>query len=222
MADFRIYQGMDSSEFLAHYGVGHLQGGHSGRYPYGSGKKNKSVFVSGSSKTQDPDSAYYRANLPKAVSSELDRRMKNGDKILVGDAPGIDRQVQDYLNKANYNNVEIYGPGKSVRYQANSKWKSNPIDAPEFEEGSKEWLAKKDKAMSDAADEGLAIILDEGAKATRKNIERLLADNKPVQVYELNKASDALDKWLDFYGDYTLKDIKDKRNGKIQKETSSR
>lgn len=37
--DFRLYQGMDTSEFLAHYGKGHLDGGNSGRYPYGSGKR---------------------------------------------------------------------------------------------------------------------------------------------------------------------------------------
>lgn len=37
--DFRLYQGMDLSEFLAHYGRGHEHGGHSGRYPYGSGKR---------------------------------------------------------------------------------------------------------------------------------------------------------------------------------------
>lgn len=37
MNDFREYQGVDfSQEFLAHYGKGHLQGGHSGRYPWGS------------------------------------------------------------------------------------------------------------------------------------------------------------------------------------------
>lgn len=36
MADFRDYIGMDASAFLMHYGVGNLNGGHSGRYPYGS------------------------------------------------------------------------------------------------------------------------------------------------------------------------------------------
>ena len=37
MADFREYCGVDFSyEFLAHYGKGHLDGGRSGRYPYGS------------------------------------------------------------------------------------------------------------------------------------------------------------------------------------------
>ena len=45
----------------------------------------------------------------------------------------------------NYDNVEVYSPGTKVRYTANKKWKSNLVDAPEFEPGSPEWLAKKDK-----------------------------------------------------------------------------
>lgn len=199
MNDFRSY--------LAHYGVSKRNGAKigSGRYPLGSGKKT--VFVSGSSKTQDESSEYYRKKLPKAIRSKLNDKMRRGDKIVVGDAPGIDRQVQDYLNAKEYSNVEIYGPGKKVRYTANSKWKTNPIDAPEFEEGSKEWLAKKDIVMSTIADEGIAVILDEGAKATRKNIERMLSSGKPVSVYELNKASKELDRWLDKYGDIVLDDF---------------
>lgn len=157
--------------------------------------KKNSVFVSGSSKTQDESSQFYRAKLPKGVRKELDRHMQNEDRILVGDAPGIDRQVQEYLNDAGYEDVEVYGPGKAVRYSANEKWKTHPIDAPEFEEGSKEWLAKKDKAMSDAANEGLAIVIKNGAKATRKNVERLLDDNKSVKLFELGP--DGIDKWID-------------------------
>ena len=94
------------------------------------------------------------------------------------------------------NNVEIYGPGKQVRYTANKKWKTNPIDAPEFEEGSAEWLRKKDIAMTNAADRGLAVILDEGAKATRNNVERLRNQNKTVDVYELNKKGKKKDRWV--------------------------
>lgn len=206
--DFRLYQGMDASEFLAHYGVGHLQGGHSGRYKWGSGKNpkqregsGKRVFVSGSSKTQDKESGYYRRKLPKAVRQELDAKMKNGDTILVGDAPGIDRQVQDYLKKKKYKNVEVYGPGsEDVRYQADKRWKTNLVDDPDHEQGSSEWLAAKDKAMSDTADEGIAVILDKGAKATRNNIARLMDDDKQVSVYELNKVHKMFDKWINDNG----------------------
>ena len=79
------------------------------------GKNKETLFISGSSKTQDKESGYYRKNLPKEVSKEIKKSMKAKDKIIVGDAPGIDRQVQDYLNKKNYKDVEIYGPGKQVR-----------------------------------------------------------------------------------------------------------
>lgn len=160
------------------------------------GKKHRSkraVFVSGSSKTESPDSPYYRKKLPKDITDVLDRYMNDKVKFIVGDAPGIDRQVQRYLNDKKYKDVDIYGPGKQVRYTANKDWKTHPIDAPEFEEGSKEWLAKKDIAMEKASTEGFAVILDEGASATRKNISRLIENNKDVKVYQLNQ--DGSDAW---------------------------
>lgn len=151
------------------------------------------LFVSGSSKTQDVDSAYHRANLPKPVTNELDKAIKADKKIVVGDAPGVDRQVQDYLAKKQYSNVEVYSPGKECRYIANDKWTNHKVDSI-FTPGSKVWLAVKDIAMTDAATEGLSIILDEGANATRRNVERLIEQNKYVKVYQLNKSGN--DEWI--------------------------
>ncbi len=159
-------------------------------------RRQRAVFVSGSSKTETKDSPYYRKKLPKEIRNVLDQYMNAKAKFIVGDAPGIDRQVQRYLNKKGYKNVDIYGPGKQVRYTANKKWRTHPIDAPEFEEGSKEWLAKKDIAMEKASTEGIAVVLDEGAKATRKNVDRLIDNNKNVMVYQLNK--DIPDSWIDY------------------------
>lgn len=156
--------------------------------------KPKKVFVSGSSKTQDTESGYYREKLPKQVRTQLKEIMKRNKTILVGDAPGIDRQVQDFINSMGYKKVEVYGPGKEVRYTANKKWKTNPIDAPEFEEYSPEWLRAKDIAMTNEATEGLAVILDEGAKATHNNVERLQSQNKKVKVFQLNKTGK--DSWV--------------------------
>lgn len=193
------------NSFIAHYGIKGQKYGvrrfqnedrtwtDAGKFRYGRGK-TETLFVSGSSKTQDPESKYYRKDLPKEIQNELDSSMKRKEKIVVGDAPGIDRQVQDYLNAKNYRNVEVYGPGKQVRYSANQKWKTNPIDDPEHEPYSPEWLRKKDEFMTDVATKGLAVILDEGSKATKNNVQRLLKQNKSVLVFQLNQ--DHRDNWV--------------------------
>lgn len=195
---------MEMNNELYHYGILWQKWGVR-RYqnPDGSltelGRKRykKTVFVSGSSKTQDPESGYYRKKLPKPVRKEIDEYAKGQSKFVVGDAPGIDRQVQDYLHKKGYSNVEVYGPGKQVRYTADEKWKTNPIDNPNAEVGSKEWLAAKDIVMSNVSDVGIAVVLDEGAKATRKNVERLVDSGKDVMMYELSKHNSRWDQKLD-------------------------
>lgn len=166
----------NGSSFLMHYNHNHDKLGRFAR---------STLFVSGSSKTQNKDSEYYRRKLPKQVRKELKEAMRNGDKIIVGDAPGVDRQVQDYLEAKGYKDVEVYGPGKQVRYSANPNWKTNPVDS-KYPEGSKEWLAEKDKVMSKLADKGLAVILDEGSRATRNNIDRLSSEGKDVSVFQLS------------------------------------
>ena len=173
-------------------------------------KKNPkgTVFISGSSKTQFDDSPYYKRELPKPIQNKINQYMKQGKTILVGDAPGIDRQVQDYLNDHDYKDVEVYSPGTEVRYNANPEWKTNTVNVPNAEMNSGEWLAGKDKAMSERADEGLAIVLDNGSKATRNNIERLEDQNKNCDVYQLNE--DGSENWskLGPFDAETLKSIK--------------
>lgn len=179
---------MHSDDELLHYGV---LGMHWGIRK----DPNYTVFVSGSSKTETKGNPYYRKRLSREIRKDLKKHMRRKHKIIVGDAPGIDRQTQNYLKKKRYKNVEVYGPGKKVRYKANKKWVDHAIDAPKYEPMSPEWLRQKDIAMTKAADEGLSVILDEGAKATRNNIDRLISQNKEVKVYELNKNKKD-DKWV--------------------------
>lgn len=171
--------------YLIHYNKNHDP--KTGRFTY-------TTFISGSSKTQNQESPYYRKELPKTIRTKIDSYMKSGDKIIVGDAPGIDRQVQDYLNKKNYKNVEVYGPGKKVRYSANSKWKTKTVDSGKYKPDTDEWRAEKDILMSKIADRGLAIVLENGgAGATRDNVQRLIDAHKDVYVYELSTKGD---KWI--------------------------
>ena len=198
MSDFYEYN------FLCHHGILGMKWGirryqnkdgsltAAGRARYGSGNK---VFVSGSSKTQDKTSGYYRKKLPDNIKSSLDSKMKNGDTILVGDAPGIDRQVQDYLKKNNYKHVTVYATGDAPRYSANKKWETKLVDGGGFEPGTPEFNRQKDIAMTNDANEGIAVILDKGgAKATRNNIDRMNEQYKYVNVFELG--SDGKDRVL--------------------------
>lgn len=150
------------------------------------GSSGQKLFVSGSSKTQNRESPYFRRRLPKYVRTELKRAIKNGDSIIVGDAPGIDRQVQDYLKKKRYSVVDVYGPGKKVRYSADPSWKTHPINS-KYKEGSEKWLAVKDRAMTKDSTKGLAVILDEGSSATKNNILRMQKAQKPMKIWELRK-----------------------------------
>lgn len=155
-----------------------------GRQRYGSGKK---VFISGSSKTQDKKSGYYRKNLPDNIKSAIDDKMKNGDTILVGDAPGIDSQVQDYLKKNKYKHVTVYATGDEPRYLANKKWDTKLVDSGGNEPGTPEYNRQKDIAMTNDADSGIAVVLDKGgAKATRNNVDRLVEQNKDVSIYQID------------------------------------
>lgn len=160
------------------------------------GKKRRSqrVFVSGSSKTQDNTSNYFR-ELPDEVKGVLKDYMNKKVKFLVGDAPGIDRQVQDFLKENNYKHVTVYGPGTQIRYKSNPDWKHKLYNS-KYEPGSSEWLAKKDKAMQRSATEGLAITLDEGSKATKENVRVLKERNKPVKVFQLSKKGKEYDSWI--------------------------
>lgn len=192
-------------DYLAHHGILGQKWGIR-RFQTSDGKltpegrkrySGETLFVSGSSKTQNKETGFYRRNLPSGVRKELKKSMKSGDKIIVGDAPGVDRQVQDYLNKKKYKNVEVYGPGnKEVRYNANKKWKTNLVDAPQYKEGTDEWRAQKDIVMSNKATKGLAVVIENGAQATRNNIERLKKSGKDVSVYELSGKTWLLDKHL--------------------------
>lgn len=172
----------NDQNYLLHYGIPGMKWGvRKSRPKISSGV----LFISGSSKTQDKSSPYYQRKLPRKVRKAIKQSIKAKDTIIVGDAPGIDRQTQLYLNKKRYKNVEIYGPGTKVRYSVNAQWKTHPINDQDHAPMSPEWLAKKDKAMTDRATKGLAVILNEGSKATRNNIQRLASQGKQSVVYEL-------------------------------------
>ena len=152
--------------YIIHYGVGHLHGGHSGRYPWGSGDK---VFVSGASKTE---------KMPRQAKRDIKNAVKSGSEILVGDAPGIDTAVQNFIKK--YRNVSVYTIFDEPRYLANKNWSVKKIKGDDN--------SMKDIAMTNDSTSGIAIPIEGRSKATRNNIQRLIDQNKNVKVYEIKES----------------------------------
>lgn len=159
------------------------------------------VFISGTSKLQDKSSTYYRSGLPKPVKDEIDGYIRDKKKIIVGDAPGLDTAVQEYLAERGYKKVVVYGTDYTRANKGN--WKEHISDGSKYEEGSKEWHAVKDRDMQKDSMEGLAVILEKGgAGATRNNVKSLVEQNKKVKIYELRGTEvENLDRWVDSLDD---------------------
>ncbi len=101
----------------------------------------------------------------KSLSSEAIQRINNimelGFEILVGDAYGVDAQVQRYLKSRNYPHVTVYHTG--YRPRNNAGFMCVKVA------GS---YTQRDEFMCDSADYGLAI-WDGSSPGTKRNIERL-------------------------------------------------
>jgi len=162
----------------------------------GKQRRRRNVFISGSVKTGFEDSGYYRKELPATIRKQIDKHISKNHNIIVGEAPGIDSQVQDYLKANNYANVKVYTSYKQPRYKADADWETINVDTKGHSEGTKEFLREKDIAMTTDADEGLSVILENGgAGATRNNVIRLIEQKKKVKVYML-KSDQQADEWV--------------------------
>lgn len=173
--DYRLY--------LCHHGIKGQKWGVKNGPPYPIGSSPRKVFISGTSKIKLKDSGYYRKSLPKEITSKIDSYMKDNNHILIGDAPGIDTEVQKYLAKKGYRNVTVYtiseGKPRSYWDDGHLGWGIKNVKGTE--------QVDKDKAMSKDAHTGFAVILEDGAKATRNNIDRMRKDDKDVEVFTLFK-----------------------------------
>lgn len=173
--DYRLY--------LCHHGIKGQKWGIKHGPPYPIGSSPRKVFISGTSKIKLKDSGYYRKSLPKEITSKIDSYMKDNNHILIGDAPGIDTEVQKYLAKKGYRNVTVYtiSEGKPRAYwdDGHLGWGIKNVKGTE--------QVDKDKAMSKDAHTGFAVILEDGSKATRDNINRLKDQDKDVDIFQLSK-----------------------------------
>lgn len=115
--------------------------------------------------------------------------------VLIGDANGVDKAVQQYYHDLSYDNIVVYVTGDVARNNIGN-WPIQAVPAP-VKTKSFAYYAEKDKAMSDNADYGF-MIWNGISKGTLNNIMNLITSKKKVLVYFIpNEAFtyiDSLDK----------------------------
>lgn len=118
--------------------------------------------------------------LNKAIKDRIDNIIQNEYTVLVGDANGADKSVQNYLFDKKYENVLVFCMGDKCRNNIGS-WQTKSIKAS----GSKKdfsYYSIKDLEMARAADYGF-MIWDAKSNGTLNNIVNLLKENKKTLLY---------------------------------------
>jgi len=122
------------------------------------------------------------SRLDAEVKRYIDRMIENRQHVLVGDANGADKAVQEYLRSKGYDLVEVFCSGDSCRNNRGG-WPTRTVPVPK--NGKRKgfsFYATKDRAMADEATVGL-MLWDCKSFGTAMNVLRLIQRNKKVMVY---------------------------------------
>jgi hypothetical protein len=136
------------------------------------------IFISGSISIN---------NLDKTVIEKLNSIMHNKHAVLMGDAFGVDINVQKYFYRNNYINIVIYYAGDKIRNNIGN-WKTKQIINLNNLKG-RELYTLKDIEMARDADFGF-MIWDGKSKGTKNNIKNMLEQNKKFYIYINGKLYD--------------------------------
>ena len=128
------------------------------------------VFISGSRDIKTFD---------ERVLDVLYDELNASANILVGDADGVDAELQKFCRKHDYKNVTVYAANGKARNNSGFPVKNILTDKNMF---YKNFFIQKDIAMTDSADFGI-VIWDGKSKGSLNNINRLVQQNKPCHVY---------------------------------------
>lgn len=131
----------------------------------------KKVFIGGSRKI---------SRLNDAMRKRLDQIIENQLQVLLGDANGADKAVQEYFATRTYQNVLIFCSAGVCRNNL-GPWEVKSIKPPHSRRDF-EFFTAKDAAMASEADVGL-MLWDGESSGTVVNAVRLITSGKPVVVY---------------------------------------
>jgi hypothetical protein len=149
------------------------------------------VFIGGSRKI---------SRLSSEVHQRLDEILTKHLPIVIGDAPGVDKTVQQYLHAKGYRDIEVFCSGTRCRNNV-GVWPIRQV-AVNSSRRDFDFYATKDLCMAQEAFSGL-MIWDGESAGTLMNVSRLIKQNKKVVILEVPKrASHELkseSEWNDFF-----------------------
>jgi len=119
-------------------------------------------------------------SLSSDVQARLDNIVQQEFTVLVGDANGIDRTVQQHLLGQAYRQVLVYCAGARCRNNL-GQWETHHV-APPHATKDFDYYAAKDTEMAVAADYGCMIWNGKSA-GTLRNVLNLLQRSKTTLVY---------------------------------------
>jgi hypothetical protein len=133
------------------------------------------VFIGGSRRT---------SRLNSEVRARIDRMMEQHLPIVVGDANGVDKAVQQYLHGRGYQSVEVFCMAGSCRNNV-GRWPTRNVVAPKGQRGF-DYFTAKDREMAREASVGF-MIWDGRSFGTLVNVLRLVRQEKNAVVYSVPK-----------------------------------
>lgn len=119
------------------------------------------------------------SKLNPTIRARLDDLMQRGCSILIGDANGADKAVQQYLAERDYGNVTVFCM-EECRNNIGS-WPTRNIDPP-TQRKDFSYYAAKDLVMSREAKCGV-MFWDGKSKGTLQNMLNLIGTGKKTLVY---------------------------------------
>jgi hypothetical protein len=130
------------------------------------------VFVAGSRRL---------TRLNKDVKRRIDNILDKRLTVIVGDANGVDKAVQQYLKSMRYDNVVVFCMEGGCRNNVGA-WPARKVAASDPSRRDFAYFSTKDRAMVEEADFGL-MLWDGNSRGTLRSIVDLVREGKPVVVY---------------------------------------
>ena len=120
------------------------------------------------------------SRLNAEIRARIDRVLQGGGAVVIGDANGADRAIQQYLTQKGYSNVTVFCAGVTCRNNLghwNVEWEATDHKRPAFLH-----YARRDARMADQVDCGF-FLWDGRSKGTLNSVVMLLKQGKPALVY---------------------------------------